>query len=706
VLVRGKNLKSSSELICDVPKVNKPRIALFSAFSLLLVLCSLLFLSCRSPFTPPDFNEKIPPGMGAVQLTISGFNSRTILPVHTTIDNFNEFRLEFHQSGILIDDSYVWGGTQLTDTIYLAPGSYDLTVKGYIDVDLSAQVIIPGVQVVADQLTPVEAVLKPIMELSLSNQGTFSWRIDFPADLATASINIKPLNDQFGTPEQTFYFIGGTPPATIAEKNNMLDPVPLNVGYYQVVFSFSKSGMLTTGRRDILHVYLNLDSHFDYTFTDSHFNMITHTVTFDYNGANGFDVPAQVTYTDGQTADRPIDPVKTANAYLHLGTHTEMGFHFGGWYSTNNFAVGTEWDFATEITEDVTLYAKWDGAIDVSDRAGTNNVEKALDYIRAYPTAGEYSLYIAEYFDVAPQDEFFYINLTIKPLSPLTTATLQLTSEGLLFSMAYSTLTLENIILKGIGANGWHLPVYLGESTLIMKGTSEISGSDYYDVWGDCNSSVHLSGETITGNITLEIYLLFGNEFVSNVHLDNWTGSIERLDVFLNMLDFSEIDGKQLLYGITSEADIKKFPLGNFIDGMENVIQPISPNYAIDLGGVLVRTGTTGTLTFSFNPEDVQVTDTGLIIYHSDPSASITFNVEIPNPNYYTIIEWYYNNILLNDTGSLEYQPSITLSSSDSRYNMLGPKFLTVEVKKVEPQPVGPDIEKWFSHTFEFTVAP
>lgn len=67
-----------------------------------------------------------------------------------------------------------------------------------------------------------------------------------------------------------------------------------------------------------------------------------YTVTFDANG-HGI-APAVQTVESGKTAAKPADP-------------TETGWVFGGWYKekecTNSF------DFATPITGNITLYAKW-----------------------------------------------------------------------------------------------------------------------------------------------------------------------------------------------------------------------------------------------------------------------------------------------------------------------------------------------------------
>ena len=74
----------------------------------------------------------------------------------------------------------------------------------------------------------------------------------------------------------------------------------------------------------------------------------TYTVTFNSNG--GTSVAAQV-IEEGVCATKPANPTKT-------------GYFFNNWYS--NSALTTKFDFSTEITADITLYACWKDATESS----------------------------------------------------------------------------------------------------------------------------------------------------------------------------------------------------------------------------------------------------------------------------------------------------------------------------------------------------
>ena len=67
-------------------------------------------------------------------------------------------------------------------------------------------------------------------------------------------------------------------------------------------------------------------------------------ITFEANG--GLPQPESQTLSYGANAVRPLP--------MSLGG----GYGFGGWYKDEDFT--DEWDFATEVKEDLTLYAKWE----------------------------------------------------------------------------------------------------------------------------------------------------------------------------------------------------------------------------------------------------------------------------------------------------------------------------------------------------------
>jgi uncharacterized repeat protein (TIGR02543 family) len=83
-------------------------------------------------------------------------------------------------------------------------------------------------------------------------------------------------------------------------------------------------------------------------------------------------------------------------------------------------------------------------------------------------------------------------------------------------------------------------------------------------------------------------------------------------------------------------------------------------------------------ITFEFNPDESPelTVASGIAIHRSGANGNTTATIAVGNAGVYDAspgIGWYYNDILLG-TGA-----SFTLDSSDSRYNMIGIKFIRVE---------------------------
>lgn len=86
-------------------------------------------------------------------------------------------------------------------------------------------------------------------------------------------------------------------------------------------------------------------------FSCSDDQTVMHTVTFNLDGGS-FQDETEMTSTvrDGSTVAKPADPIKDS-------TET-TDYEFNGWYSNAECTVPFE--FSTPITEDITIYAKWD----------------------------------------------------------------------------------------------------------------------------------------------------------------------------------------------------------------------------------------------------------------------------------------------------------------------------------------------------------
>lgn len=92
----------------------------------------------------------------------------------------------------------------------------------------------------------------------------------------------------------------------------------------------------------------------------------TRTVTFDVNGHGT--APAPQTVDIGTKAVKPTDPAQT-------------GWRFDGWYTDKDCTAA--YDFDKEVTEDITLYAKWVKTVTVTYHVGSYGTAPASQTVDA-----------------------------------------------------------------------------------------------------------------------------------------------------------------------------------------------------------------------------------------------------------------------------------------------------------------------------------
>ena len=105
----------------------------------------------------------------------------------------------------------------------------------------------------------------------------------------------------------------------------------------------------------------------------------SYTVTFDSNGGSSV---ASQTVEEGQKAQEPQAPTKEPG--------TDYRYTFAGWYSDEYLLH--EYDFNTPVTEDITLYAKWNTVeIPASEKIEQLDTQTTLSY-RYTSTEGDVSI--------------------------------------------------------------------------------------------------------------------------------------------------------------------------------------------------------------------------------------------------------------------------------------------------------------------------
>jgi len=270
--------------------------------------------------------------MGYVRLSLNDVNARTIMPDSPEGDVV-EYKLVFTNTGTTLSETYTRNANELTGLIYLSPGNYNLVVTAYAAGDLAIAIgIINNINVIAGKGEEYTIILRPISD---NGTGTFTWGITFSGSLnmTAANMTIISLLDNSVTEE-----------IDLLSKPD--DSLSLDSGQYSLLFELTKGTApdnLTIYWREVLHIYRNLESDFEYEFLEDHFNNSGCSVTFMPNDGTAMIVQS-VLYNSEIT--KPNDPAGLT------------GHRFGGWFRDNlTFAI--EFDFSSNITDDISLYAKW-----------------------------------------------------------------------------------------------------------------------------------------------------------------------------------------------------------------------------------------------------------------------------------------------------------------------------------------------------------
>jgi len=317
------------------------------SIAFMLALCSLLFVTgCQNPLTL-DNTIDIPEGKGALSLRLS-YEGRTILPGNLTKSNFAVYELTFTPQGGTAVVENRDNTTLSTQPIILDPGTYTLVIYAYRDAAKSALLARGSADVVitVGQNTPANVTLNALLT---EGSGTFKWNITLPQGVTTASMLIKK-----DTTEQTVNLL--------TEANGTKT---LSSGQYSVTINLEGSSGKVIWK-ELLYVYMNLESAFTKTFTNDHFVNSIYTVTFDANG--GTVINGTQSALHGDTITAPGVPTKA----------TTPNF-FAGWFKDE--ALENQWDFTTDtVTGDITLYAKWtiSGNINTNPSAGSYNGKDVL----------------------------------------------------------------------------------------------------------------------------------------------------------------------------------------------------------------------------------------------------------------------------------------------------------------------------------------
>jgi hypothetical protein len=558
----------------------------------------LLFSGCPNYMVPVEKIESATPaGMGYFSLRINGAeSSRTIMPVMPEKANLF-YTLEFYKSGTTTNP-YVIGPVpyaELSDPVLLEKGTWDLIVSAFIDAagkQMTAQVKNTGIIINDGQITTGNVTLEPVT--IGSGQGTFSWDISFPPEVSLAVMNIARTPDGTGA---DYCFKGVAP--LIEQK----DSITLDTGYYIVTF-YMTLGVKTLERKEILHIYQNLESSYTNTFTASNFFAVMTGITVDpasrtiFAKGEPLDLLIYADYSDGAASLLSIDTVTSNYDPAAIGTqnltitHTDTSF-------TASFTVTVQlFEMTAKIGEQE--YYTLNSAIAAAAKGSEGSPTEII--ILKNITTGLLAEPIG--FTI-PEDK--YIKLTVEPGKNITINA----SDGdfALFSVTHAGSSLTLGPTNGGGSltlNGNKLPasanrrgVYVHGGTLNMNSGVTVTGfnNDNGDVFVANNGSsglLSLSGsaqiDTLTlsadahGNAIAEIASDWSIAYLGKLNLYGGGDTIESV---INLWK----DKTVLRGGWLNASNIENmnFKLWNFIDASGNTRrmntpQPPDVPYGYEIG--------------------------------------------------------------------------------------------------------------------------
>lgn len=152
-----------------------------------------------------------------------------------------------------------------------------------------------------------------------------------------------------------------------AKKDTTVTAVAKNYSATHHFFN-SKLGTLTG---TAIQPYMGVDGKPVYTILSVYYDLDFHTLTFDTMGGSKI---APETVRHGLTVAKPKDPVNG-------------GYIFDGWYTDKTYR--TPYNFATPLTQDTTIYAKWFlivlPGVTVKKAAPKLNTADHFAYVQGYP---------------------------------------------------------------------------------------------------------------------------------------------------------------------------------------------------------------------------------------------------------------------------------------------------------------------------------
>jgi uncharacterized repeat protein (TIGR02543 family) len=486
--------------------------------SLLILTAVLLLSGCDDILNPPDKPDySTSAGDVTVRITTVDNEARTVVP---TLTQFSKIELIFKRNDGTETLTPVAVSIETGSASFTLPrGTWDVTANAY------SKGAAPAITARATRtLTNANGTVTGDTTFTLTpigSGGLLQYTITLPGSTALDTASKITIAGEDGTPLASLDIGGFTDGVHLITSVESNKEVTLAPGRYRVEIKLYKSGEADKPPalyREIVVIAAGLitEIQFDVAdFPDGALS-VSHAVTFDSNGGEtgGFPKVIVVILPDATTGTLPTPPTRT-------------GYIFMGWNALAD-GTGTVFTADTEVEADITVFAKWvvlpirnapglyvgynAMAEDLSGQAGTGIIARSIDWLREYAVNNgvyEILLDVGETLNPtslsSPQGTG-YVTITLKSLGTAETVVQLGATNGSLFTVGHRvTLILgSTITLKGRNNNNNSLVTVSG--TLIMKGSSKITGNTVYYAANSYGGGVYVSN----GNFTME-----GNAVVS-----------------------------------------------------------------------------------------------------------------------------------------------------------------------------------------------
>jgi len=258
----------------------------------LLMLTAMLITGCagditvEKPYSPP-------PGMGAVKLNFNKTIARTILPDGVDgPEDFDHFDLHFTKSGTGALTPITVDQGDEGDPVPLDFGSYSLQVLAFLNAgDLEEAASWDSengaatYSIIISDSTPVPVNVQLRGNVT-TGTGTFAWEIrknSIYGDVEIVDMTIAKIGGSTTVYDLLKGLGSGT--SSGSDDKGLIDSLSLASGYYIVTFKVSVDSTVINFRQ-ILHIYANMTSSFEYEFTNEYFGIVSGFIEMTITYAN------------------------------------------------------------------------------------------------------------------------------------------------------------------------------------------------------------------------------------------------------------------------------------------------------------------------------------------------------------------------------------------------------------------------------------